>query len=133
MKVLSQIQLPANPTAPLEAATRQYVDYPPPVSLTDAATIATDCSLGRKFRVLLTSGVGATRVLGAPTNMNDGQTFLYEFIQSATGSNALTFNSIFTATTNVAIPTLSTTANAHNFLACYYNASAAKVYLLAFT
>nr|WP_221374411.1 hypothetical protein [Actinoplanes polyasparticus] len=44
------------------------------VNLTDAATIATNASLGDTFRVTIT----AARTFGAPTNPTDGQRILYE-------------------------------------------------------
>ncbi len=50
------------------------------VTLTDAATVATDASLGDVFRVVL----GGNRTLGAPTNATDGQHARWEV--AATGS-----------------------------------------------
>jgi hypothetical protein len=44
------------------------------VTLTDAATIATDASLGDVYRVTITAG----RTFGAPTNPTDGQKIRYE-------------------------------------------------------
>jgi hypothetical protein len=49
-----------------------------PVALTDAATIATDASLGVRFRVSL----GADRTLGVPTNPFDGQLATWEALAS---------------------------------------------------
>lgn len=49
-----------------------------PTTLTDAATVATDASLGRHFRVTL----GADRTLGAPTNATDAQRVLWEITAS---------------------------------------------------
>jgi hypothetical protein len=45
------------------------------VTLTDAATVAIDCSTGYNFMVVLT----AARTFGAPTNMHDGQSITLEF------------------------------------------------------
>jgi hypothetical protein len=50
-----------------------------PVTLTDAATVATDASLGRHFRVTL----AGDRTLGAPTNAADAQRVLWEITASA--------------------------------------------------
>lgn len=61
------------------------------VTLTDAATIATDCSLGNVFKVTL----GDNRTLGAPTNLVDGATYLWRIIQDGTGGRTLAFNSVF--------------------------------------
>jgi hypothetical protein len=44
-----------------------------PVDLTDAATIAINAELSNNFEVLLTNAVGATRILGNPTNLHDGE------------------------------------------------------------
>lgn len=49
-----------------------------PTTLTDAATIATDASLGKHFRVTM----AADRTLGAPTNPTDAQRVLWELTAS---------------------------------------------------
>lgn len=49
-----------------------------PTTLTDAATIATDASLGRHFRCTL----GADRTLGVPTNATDAQRAMWELTAS---------------------------------------------------
>lgn len=58
----------------------------PPVTLTDAATIATDASLGNVFRVT----IAASRTLGTPTNPTDGQRARWEVTASGTGPWTLT-------------------------------------------
>lgn len=58
----------------------------PPVTLTDAATIATDASLGDVFRVT----IAASRTLGTPTNPTDGQRARWEVTASGTGPWTLT-------------------------------------------
>src|ERR1041384_948808 len=60
---------------------------PPPVTLTETATIATDASQGSHFKVTLTSN----RTLGIPTNPKDGQKVIWEFIQGGSGSKKKTF------------------------------------------
>lgn len=50
----------------------------PPVTLTDAATVATDASLGTHFRVT----IAGNRSLGAPTNPTDGQVCVWEVTAS---------------------------------------------------
>jgi hypothetical protein len=52
-----------------------------PVSLTDAATVATDASLSNYFRVTIT----ADRALGVPTNPTDGQRVVWEITASGAG------------------------------------------------
>lgn len=99
-----------------------------PVTLTDAATIATDASLSNHFRVTLT----ASRILGNPTNLTDGQRLTWEIIQNATGGWALTFDTLFAFGTDIASVTLTTTASKRDFLGGIYNAATGKIYVIAF-
>ena len=71
-------------------------------TLTDAATIAWDASLGRVATVTL----GASRTFGAPTNLKVG-TYILHVIQGGTGSYTITWNGVFKWTAATA-PTLST-------------------------
>ena len=76
-------------------------------ALSDAATIATDCSQSNVFTVTL----GGNRTLGAPTNGTAGSTYIWIITQDGTGSRTLAFNSAlkFPGGTD---PTLTTTASA---------------------
>jgi len=76
-------------------------------AITDAATIATDCSLGNVFTVTL----GGNRALGAPTNLAAGATYIWRITQDGAGSRTLSFNSVFKFPGGTA-PTLTTTAAA---------------------
>jgi hypothetical protein len=87
-----------------------------PVSLTDAATIATDASQGNVFTVTL----GGNRTLGAPTNLGSGGTYLWIVTQDGTGSRTLAYNSAFKFPSGT-VPALTTTANAIDVLSCVYN------------
>jgi hypothetical protein len=92
-----------------------------PVTLTDAATIAVDASLGNLFRVTL----GGNRTMGAPSTPSDGQMISFEILQDGTGSRTLTWASgaggfQFDAPT----PTLTTAVGARDFLRFSYNTSA---------
>jgi hypothetical protein len=100
----------------------------PSVTLTDAATITTDASLGNYFRVTL----GGNRTLGAPTNLSDGQILTFELIQDATGSRTITLNAIFALGTTVGSVTLTTTALKRDFLTGIYNSTTAKIYCTQF-
>ena len=102
---------------------------PPPVTLTDAATIATNASLGNYFRVTL----GGNRTLGNPTNPTDGQKAVWELIQDGTGSRTITLGSAFALGTDIASITLTTTASKRDFLGAVYNSTATKWYVIAFT
>jgi hypothetical protein len=101
----------------------------PPVALTDAATIATNASLGNHFRVTL----GGNRTLGNPTSPTDGQKVLWEIIQDGTGSRTLTLDTNFALGTTISSVTLTTTAGKRDFLGAVYNATAGKWYVIAFT
>lgn len=100
----------------------------PPVALTDAATIATDASLGNHFRVTL----GASRTLGNPTNLTDGQRLTWEVIQDATGSRALTFDTMFAFGSQLASITLTTTAGKRDFIGGIYHSITGLIYIVAF-
>jgi hypothetical protein len=102
-----------------------------PVVLTDAATVAINAALGNHFRLTATSGIGATRALGAPTNAADGQKILIEYVQDGTGSRALTFNAIYNFGTDVASPTLSTAASKRDYMGFVYNGTSSKWDLIA--
>jgi hypothetical protein len=86
------------------------------VTLADAATIATDCSLSNNFTVTL----GGNRTLGAPTNPTAGMVCNWEIKQDATGSRTLAFNAVFLFAGGVD-PVASTTANAIDFMSGYYD------------
>jgi hypothetical protein len=98
------------------------------VTLTDAATIATDASLGNWFRVTL----GGNRTLANPTNPSDGQRATWEFIQDATGSRTISFGTAFALGADIPSITLSTTAGKHDFVTAVYNGTASKWYIVDF-
>ena len=91
------------------------------VTLTDAATVAVDLSLGNNFQVTL----AGNRTLGAPTNVVAGQSGVIRVIQGATGSRTLAYNSVYKFPGGTA-PTLTTTANAVDLLA-YHVESATRI------
>lgn len=76
------------------------------VSLTDAATIAVNMSLGINFTVTL----GGNRTLGAPTNTKNGQSGIILVKQDGTGSRTLAYNAVYKWAGGSA-PTLTTTAS----------------------
>lgn len=99
----------------------------PPVGLTDAATIATDASLGNHFRVTL----GGNRTLGNPTNPTDGQRVIWEIIQDGTGTRTITLDTKFALGTDITAVTLTTTINKRDFMGAIYNSTADKWYVIA--
>jgi hypothetical protein len=100
---------------------------PPPVTLTDAATVATNASLGNYFRVTL----GGNRTLGNPTNPVDGQKIIWELIQDATGSRTITLDTAFALGTTIPSVTLTTTASKRDMLGAVYNSTTSKWYVIA--
>lgn len=101
------------------------------VALTDGASIALDASLGNHFRVTL----AGNRTLAAPTNPVDGQRISIEVIQDATGSRTLTLTTGalgFAFGTDIPSITLTTTANARDFIECLYNSTAQRWYVVRF-
>jgi hypothetical protein len=102
-----------------------------PVNLVDAATIATDASLGNAFRVTL----GGTRILGAPTNPSDGQMVIWEIKQDVAGNRGLTLASGaggFLFGSGLTSITLSTTGGKTDIMGCRYNAAANRWWVIAF-
>lgn len=100
---------------------------PKVISLPFLATLASDCSAGNHFRVVLRGNV----TLSAPTNARDGQRLVWEFIQDNTGSRTVTLNSVFDFGTDITSFTATTTANARDFLGCIYNKAENKFYVVA--
>ena len=78
--------------------------------LSDAPTIATNCNNGNVFTVTL----AGNRTLGAPTNLQNGGTYIWIIKQSG-GSNTLSYNAVFKFPGGTA-PTLSTAAGAVDIL-----------------
>jgi hypothetical protein len=82
------------------------------VTLTDAATVAIDLSLGNHYQVTL----GGNRTIGAPTNVVAGQSGVIRLVQDATGSRTASWNSAFKFPGGTA-PTLTTAANSVDLVA----------------
>jgi hypothetical protein len=80
-------------------------------TLTDAATITADFTLGNNFVVTL----GGNRTLGAPTSPVAGQGGVITIQQDATGNRTLAFNSIWKFPNGI-VPALTTTASATDVL-----------------
>lgn len=104
---------------------------PIPVPLTDAATIATDASLGNYFTVTL----GGNRTLGAPTNPVNGMKAVWRFLQDGTGSRTLTLTTGaggFRLGTDITATTLTTTASKCDYLGAVYDSTADRWDVIAF-
>lgn len=105
---------------------------PKVVTLTDASTVTVNASSGNDFRLLMTSGVGSTRALGAPSSAVDGQRIDIMVTQDATGSRLLTYNAVYEFSTSLPSPTLSTGASLTDILGFIYNAAKSKWMFVAF-
>lgn len=92
------------------------------VTLTDAATIAVDASLGNTFDVTL----GGNRTLGAPTNPINGQKVTFRIRQDATGGRTLAFDAIYRFGLDLVSFTASTAANKLDYIGCIYNGADTK-------
>jgi hypothetical protein len=88
-----------------------------PVTLTDAATIATNAALASTFRVTL----GGNRTLGNPTNPTDGQLVRWEITQDATGGRTLTLDSKFVLGSDLTAIALSSAAGKTDVLGAVYH------------
>ena len=86
-------------------------------TLTDAATITWDTSLGRVATVTL----GASRTIAAPTNQKVG-TYILRVIQGGSGSYTLTWNGNFKWTAQTA-PVLSTAVGAVDIITLFSDGS----------
>jgi len=84
--------------------------YSPNITLTDAATIAWDTSLGQTATFTF---VSSNRTMGAPTNLVNGAFYALAVIQNA-GSNTITWDTTFKWANGTA-PTLSTAAGAKDY------------------
>lgn len=135
----SNLNLGSDMTAELESETGAYIHrvilydnsfngsatkakFVKEIPLTDAATISVDASMGNLFTVTL----GGNRTLGAPTNGKQGQMIVFRIAQDATGSRTLAFNSVYRFSTDIPSPTLSTAANAIDYLGFIYNEADSK-------
>jgi hypothetical protein len=98
----------------------------PPVSLSDAATVATDASTGSFFKVVL----GGNRTLGNPTNSTNGQIIRWQIIQDGTGTRTLTLGTNFDK--GPLTVTLSTAINAVDYLSAIYYSTSSKWHVLGF-
>jgi hypothetical protein len=97
------------------------------VALTDAATIATDASLGNVFSVTL----GGNRTFSNPTNPTNGQIIEYQLKQDGAGNRTAAWGTAFAWTTDVVLPTLSTTAAKIDFILFQYRSAESKWFALA--
>jgi hypothetical protein len=89
-----------------------------PSSLTSGSTIAVDASLSNNFKLVLATNA----TLSNPTNLTDGMVLNFRIKQDATGSRTLAYGTSYKFPSGTA-PVLTTTANAVDFMSCYYDST----------
>jgi len=99
-----------------------------PVTLTDAAPVATNAALGTYFRVTIT----ADRTLANPTNPVDGQRVIWEIEQGSGGSKILTLGSDFAFGSDLTEVVLSITAGKKDLIGAIYSSVMAKWLVVMF-
>lgn len=113
-QIIARVETLANPGV-LRGVIQQplpLIDVTAPQTLTDAATIAWDMSLGVAAVVTL----GGNRTLGAPTNIRAGSSGFLKIVQDGTGSRTLAYNAVWKF---YVTPVLTTTAAAIDILYWY--------------
>jgi hypothetical protein len=99
---------------------------PAVVTLSDAATISVDASLGNDFRVTLS----ASRTMGNPANPANGQQIIFQITQGSAGSATITWGTAYDFSAGLPQPMLSTAAGQTDLLGFIYN-TAKRSWLLA--
>lgn len=98
------------------------------VTLTDAASITTDASLGNGFTVTL----GGNRTLANPTNLVAGSTYLWQITQDGTGTRTLAYGNLFKWPGGT-VPVLTTASGGIDVITAYFDGAALRaVAALAF-
>lgn len=87
--------------------------YFPTSTLTDGVAIDWNLDAAQVAKVTL----GGNRTLNAPTNMNDGGTYILRINQDPTGGRTLSFNAVYKFASGIA-PTLTTAGSAVDLLSC---------------
>jgi hypothetical protein len=98
-------------------------------NLIDASTILVDASKGNDCRVIL----GGNRTLANPTNLADGQPLTFLVTQDGTGTRLLSYGTIYSFSTSLPSPQLSTTPGLSDLLQFkYYAGSPGKLRFTGF-
>lgn len=99
-----------------------------PVTLTDAASIATDASAADLFRVV----IAGNRTLANPANPTDGQLVRWEITQDGTGSRTLALDTKFLLGADLPSVVLSTAAGLTDVLGAVYHQASDRWRVVAF-
>lgn len=97
------------------------------VTLTDAATIAVDATLGNIFTVTL----GGNRTLGNPTGAVNGQKLIFRVRQDGTGSRTLSYDTKFRFGGDISSINLTTTAAKTDYIGVIYHSADDKFDVIA--
>lgn len=116
------------PLSSLDARYAGIAAQAPNVTLTDAATILIDATLGNRHKVILTA---SGHVLDNPSGGYDGQILVITVVQDATGGRVPTLGSKYNAGAGSA-PTFSTGAGKRDRLAIQRDATADKWDIVGF-
>lgn len=92
-------------------------------ALTDAATVAWN-TITQGFNARVT--LGGNRLIGAPTGLQDGLSYVLLIVQDATGSRVPSFDAIWDWG-SVGAPTLNTVAGKSDTVVALYNAARGKL------
>lgn len=98
------------------------------VTLTASGTVATNAALGNIFD--LTAAQNFT--MSNPTNPTNGQVIRYRIKQDATGSRIITWDTAFRGCTDLALPTLTTTAAKTDRISFEYKSADSKWDLIGY-
>lgn len=101
---------------------------PSVVTLTDAATIAVNATLGSQFTVTL----GDNRTLGNPTGAVNGQLLLFAIRQDGGGNRTLALDTKYRLGTDITTTTLSTAAGKTDYLGVRYHSSDDRFDVISF-
>lgn len=113
----------SNQTPPMSISGQMAVSLETSVvTLTDAANIAVNASLGNIFTVTL----GGNRTLDTPTNSVSGQKIIVRATQDGTGGRTLSYSAGWNLGTDFVGLSLSIAANATDYIGAIYNAITSK-------
>lgn len=106
---------------------RRVGGMPAPVALSDGASIAWNSDDGDHLTVTLAGNRTMAADSGTP---KDGQKVMFRIKQDATGSRTITWTTgsagAFVGTTDVPLPTLTTTANYYDYIGFIYNSTSQR-------
>lgn len=110
-----------NPQTELISVAQLRAYSRPQVVLTPGTTVATNSALASLFTLAPVQNF----TLSNPTNLQSGQSIIYQITQDGTGSRVATYGSLFTFPGGTG--TLSTPAGSIDLITCVYDGAGAKL------